>query len=119
MDDVFAMVVVFTAIYMVIKSFTDFLLKRKIINSGHIDKAGILVQENEKGESNRYPTLKWGLVSFFAGIGLVLLGILSRYGWNFNNYEGSMLSFGIELVYIAAGFLIYFLIMSVREKNEK
>ena len=117
MRDVFAMVVVFTAIYMVIKSFTDFLLKRKIINSGHIDKAGILVQENENREANRYPTLKWGLVSFFAGLGLILLGILSRYGWNFDNYEDSMLSFGIELVFIAAGFLLYFFIMNAREKK--
>ena len=38
--------VVFYAIYSVLKNFTDFLLKRKIIKAGHFENAGILEQKS-------------------------------------------------------------------------
>ena len=117
MKEVLATAVVFFAIYHIVKAFTDFLLRRKIIKLGHIDKAEILVQQNESREDNKYPTLKWGLVSFLAGAGLILISVLQKttMPWIFDR-EGSTLAFGIELVFISAGFLIYFLIMNARKK---
>ncbi len=117
MENVFITATVFFGIYMVIKVFTDFLLKRKIIKSGHIDKAGILDPlPFSTSEKNNYPTLKWGLVALMAGAGLILIEFLQRNGTiTWNDGADSFLPFGIELVFIAAGFLIYFLISSTRK----
>ncbi len=116
--EVLTTAIVFFAIYQILKAFTDFLLKRKIIKMGHLDKAEILVQQEESREENRYPTLKWGLVTFLAGAGLILITILSKttMPWILNT-EGAPLVFGIELVLIAAGFLLYFLIMNMRKSE--
>ncbi len=116
LSEVLVTAVVFYAIYMILKSFTDFLLKRKIIKMGHIDKADILVHTEENKEDNKYPTLKWGLVSFLAGAGLVLITILSRTSmpWIYDR-EGSVMLLGIELIFISAGFLLYFLIVNTKK----
>jgi hypothetical protein len=109
--------IVFFGLYNIIKMFTDFLLKRKIIKAGHVDKAGILDPVSAISEENRYPTLKWGLVSLMAGAGLILIEILSRGGqiaW-IKDYN-SLLPIGIELVFIAAGFLIYFFIVNAKKR---
>lgn len=114
MSEVFVIAAVFAGIYMVIKVFTDFLLKRKIIKSGHLDRAGILEPiPATSSERNHYPTLKWGLVALMAGAGLILIEFLSRYGTiRLDDGYDSFLPFGIELVFISAGFLIYFLIIN-------
>jgi len=107
--------VVFFGIYSLVKVLTDYLLRRKIVKSGHLDKAGIL--ESVEGETNKYPTLKWGLVTLFAGIGMILIQILSRAGrLNWDQGADAFLPVGIELVFIAAGFLTYFFI-AVSKKN--
>ena len=95
----------------------DFLLKRKIIKAGHIDKAGILDPVTAFSEENRYPTLKWGLVTLMAGAGLILIELLSRGGqisW-VKDYN-SLLPIGIELAFISAGFLVYFFIVTARKR---
>ena len=122
--------VVFYAIYSVLKNFTDFLLKRKIIKAGHFENAGILEQKvasvaTENQEANKYPSLKWGLVAFFAGIGFLIIDQMSPGLSNgnycessHNNYmEHSLLPFGIELVSISLGFIVYFLIVTFMKKK--
>jgi hypothetical protein len=109
--------VVFFGIYQLIKMFTDFLLKRKIIKAGHLEKAGILDPVLAVSEENRYPTLKWGLVSLLAGAGLILIEAMSRGGQiNWVKDYNSLLPVGIELVFISAGFLIYFFIVNAKKK---
>ena len=126
MHDFFIPVVIFTGIYFILKNFTDFLLKRKIIKAGHFDHAGILDQKvgsetigNQ--EANKYPSLKWGLVAFFAGIGLIIINQMSPSVTNEDNYRSfmnnSMLPFGIELVSISFGFIAYFLIVNFTRKK--
>jgi hypothetical protein len=126
MNDFFIPAVIFTGIYYILKNFTDFLLKRKIIKAGHFEKAGILEQQvsSETGEArevNKYPSLKWGLVAFFAGIGLIIINQMSPSLTNEDNYRNfmnnSMLPFGIELVSISFGFLVYFLIVNFSKKK--
>lgn len=125
MNDVMMAAVVFFAIFQILKSFTDFLLKRKIIKAGHFDNAGILEQKVtsvniENQEANKYPSLKWGLVALFAGIGFIIIDQLTPSPTNeqvYNNYMwNSMLPFGIELVAISFGFLVYFLIVNFSKK---
>jgi len=132
MNDVMMAAVVFFAIYQILKNFTDFLLKRKIIKAGHFENAGILDQKvastsSENQEARKYPSLKWGLVAFFAGIGFIIInqmspGLSNSNGnyWesNHNNFmEHSLLPFGIELVSISFGFIVYFLIVTFMKKK--
>ncbi len=118
--------VIFFAIYQIFKNFTDFLLKRMIIKTGHFDNAGILEQKvssmtTENQEVNRYPSLKWGLVAFFGGIGFIFIDQLSPGTSNTGDYHNfmhdSILPFGIELVSISLGFIIYFLIVNFSKKK--
>jgi hypothetical protein len=116
-QDVAITAIVFFGMFHIIKSFTDFLLKRKIINAGHIDHAGILEPIKETQEEGRYPTLKWGLVALMAGAGLIIIELLGwgdTYKW-VKDYH-SMMPLGIELVFIAAGFLTYFFIINAKKK---
>jgi hypothetical protein len=130
MNDVLMAAVVFFAFYQIIKNFTDFLLRRKIIKAGHFDNAGILDQKvasvaPENQEANKYPSLKWGLVAFFAGLGFIIinqmspaLGTGNYFESSHRNFmENSMLPFGIELVSISLGFIIYFLIVNFSKKK--
>lgn len=126
MKEVLMAAVVFFAFYQIIKSFTDFLLRRKIIKAGHFENAGILDQKiaslnSENQEANKYPSLKWGLVAFFAGIGFIIINSMSPSLNNQDNYrnfmEESLLPFGIELVSISMGFIVYFLIVNFTKKK--
>ncbi len=126
MNDVLMAAVVFFAFYQIIKSFTDFLLKRKIIKAGHFENAGILDQKIasanvESQEANKYPSLKWGLVAFFAGIGFIIIDQMTPGGNDNENYrnfmQNSMLPFGIELVSISMGFIVYFLIVNFSKRK--
>jgi hypothetical protein len=126
LSDVLMAAVIFFAIYQILKNFTDFLLKRKIIKAGHFENAGILEQKVvsttiENQEANKYPSLKWGLVAFFAGIGFIIINSMSPSLYNEDNYrhfmENSMLPFGIELVSISLGFIVYFLIVTFMKKK--
>lgn len=118
--------VVFYAFYQIIKNLTDFLLKRKIIRAGHFENAGILDQKvassvSDNQEVNKYPSLKWGLVAFFAGMGFILIHQMSPGMSNQDNYrnfmEDGMLPFGIELVSISLGFIVYFLLVNFGRKK--
>lgn len=113
MQDVFITIAVFSGIYFILKLIADYLLRRKIIKAGHIDKAGILSPVPEGEEVNKYPSLKWGLVALMAGLGLIVIEMTC----GTNEFEHSVLPFGIELVFIASGFLIYFLIMALGKKK--
>ena len=124
--DVLMTSVVFFAIFQILKNFTDFLLKRKIIKAGHFDNAGILDQQvasarTENQEANKYPSLKWGLVAFFAGIGFIFIDHMTPTGNNEDLYrnfmQNSVLPFGIELVAISLGFIVYFLIVTFMKRK--
>jgi len=126
MSEVLVAAVVFYAIYQVLKNFTDFLLKRMIIKKGHIDSAGILEQKvssisTENQEANKYPSLKWGLVAFFGGLGFIIIDQMGPGSSDMGTYENfmdrSMMPFGIELVSISMGFIIYFLIVNFSKKK--
>jgi hypothetical protein len=125
-NDVLMVSAVFFAIYSILKNFTDFLLKRKIIRAGHFESAGILNQAvtseaAEASDVNKYPALKWGLVAFFGGLGFIVIDQMSPAISNQDNYRNfmhdSMLPFGIELVAISFGFILYFLIVNFIRKK--
>jgi len=109
--------VVFFGIYHILTLISDHLLKRKLIKAGQYEKVGILeAKRTVSEESNKYPSLKWGLVALMTGIGLIIIEIMraaNPYMWN---VENAAMPFGILLVFISAGFLIYFFFMN-RKKD--
>jgi hypothetical protein len=115
MEDMLVAAVVFFASYHIIKLFSDHFLKRKLIKGGHIEQAGILQRPQPvNDEVNKYPSLKWGLVAFMAGLGFIVIEIL-RATTNIINYRDAVLPIGILLVFVSLGFLIYFFIMNGKE----
>jgi len=117
-NDVLIPAVIFFATYHIIKLISDHLLRRKIIKAGHIDKAGILEQKpTVNDESDRYPSLKWGLVALFAGLGFILIEVLRAINPELINYSDALMPIGILLVFVSLGFLIYFFIMNVKKKK--
>jgi hypothetical protein len=118
-DAIIALVVLGTltiAIVSIINAVTSYKLKRKLIEKAQADeKSGAMLSESmkllaAKSESNKYPTLKWGLVTLGAGLGLILTHYLSF------DYD-SPLPFGLLLTCISIGFLLYYFIMKAEEKK--
>ena len=72
-------------------------------------------------EANKYPSLKWGLVAFFGGLGFIIIDQMSPFSNDMGEYSNymdrSLLPFGIELVSISMGFIVYFLIVTFMKKK--
>ncbi|AHF16139.1 hypothetical protein [Niabella soli] len=88
--------------------FMNYLLKRRLIRSGQLDEnyLRLLTRKN-----NLLSSLKWGILLFFGGTGLIIIGTLA-FDW-----EQSPIPWGIETVFISAGFLIYYFIVSHKQKD--
>jgi hypothetical protein len=103
-----AIVFVFIVIAVVIIAWYNYRLKKRIIDSGPIDTDAInfLKKLVDSGAEQ----LKWGCVLFMSGLGLVVTHYLSY-------DEGSVLPYGIEIMFIAAGFLIYYFFITLKQKQ--
>lgn len=94
--------VIFAGIVSIIRTILTYKLKRKLVESGQVDEKSVnILGEQEEG---RYTALKWGLVVFSGGLGLVLLEFIPH---NVN----SPFPYGLVSCFIAAGFLIYYLLV--------
>lgn len=117
LGEVIMVAVVFFSIISALKVISSHFLKRKIIKAGHFDKAGILEQKAELVETqprvnyDQFPALKWGLVTFFGGIGLIIIELVRNSNPLFADYH-SVMPFGIFFVSVSLGFLLYYVIMS-------
>ena len=118
MEEIVVTTVVFFAAYHIIKLLSEHLLKRKLIKGGHFENVSILDNPKPSSEEvNKYPSLKWGLVALMAGLGFILIEILRLS--NVIEYHRDMgMGIGILLVFIALGFLIYFVIMNMKKKAD-
>ena len=103
-----AIVFVFIVIAVVIIAWYNYRLKKRIIDSGPIDNDAInfLKKLTDSGVEQ----LKWGCVLFMSGLGLVVTHYLSY-------DDGSVLPYGIEIMFIAAGFLIYYFFITLKQKQ--
>ncbi|MDN5212288.1 hypothetical protein QQ020_09520 [Fulvivirgaceae bacterium BMA12] len=103
--------VIWSGIYFVIKVITDYTLKKKMIDKGYVDEESQALFKKEQSISNNYASLKWGLITFCAGLALILL--------EFIPYEAddSPLPFGLIAIFVATGFLIYYFL--VKNKTEQ
>lgn len=91
--------IIFFGLVSIIRTITDYQLRRKLIQLGHVDRDAINILQ--RPQDNRLAALKWGLIILFGGIGLIVISLTGM-------DEDSPLPFGIEAVSIAAGFLVYY-----------
>ncbi|MTI32504.1 hypothetical protein [Xanthovirga aplysinae] len=118
-EGISAALIIFVAFYgisIVIKAITSYQFKKSVLNSGSLD-VGNLKDTLSLLESNRKPNkenaLKWGLIMLFGGAGLIWLDV-----YGFDRFdENSLMTYGIELAFIAGGFLSYFFILKSQEKK--
>jgi len=123
LGELLTVAVVFFAIITFVKIMSAHFLKRKIIKTGHVDKAGILEQSTEEVSKpttnyDQVPALKWGLVTLFGGLGLIVIELLGANNPAFVDFNSSM-PFGVFFVSIAIGFLVYYFMMSSKIDKTK
>ncbi|MDF9799587.1 hypothetical protein OKW21_004850 [Catalinimonas alkaloidigena] len=90
----------------IIKAFSEHFLRKKMIDNNALDEKTINAL---KLDNNPHTALKWGMVAFFGGIGLILLEFIPH------AYD-SPLPFGVEAVMISLGFLVYYFMVKKQSK---
>lgn len=98
------------AVYFFTKVMTDYLLRKKMIDKGLVGEDAQSLFKVQEGTTNKYSSLKWGLLVLFAGISLIVMEFVPYYG-------NSPLPYGLFAVSVSLGFLIYYFI--VRRESKK
>ncbi len=93
---------VMAIIAMTVIEFMNFLLKRRILKSGQVDDKHLQLLTRQQ---SKHAVLKWGIIFVVSGIGLVVNGLLPF------NPETSPIPWGIEVIFIGLGFLLYYLLV--------
>ena len=96
-----AIIATFGSVILFVTVLTNYSLKKKLIEKDMVnpETANLF-----KAVSSRQNSLKWGLIVFFGGIGLIIIESLP--------YDGeSPLPWGVEAVCIAIGFLTYYFLV--------
>ena len=92
------------ALYYFTKVMTDYMLKKRMIEKGYVNEDTQSIFKNHEEGGNRYASLKWGLIAFFAGVSLVLMEYIPTRG-------DSPLPYGLFAIFVSIGFLLYFVLM--------
>jgi hypothetical protein len=101
------------AVYFFAKVMTDYILKKKMIDKGFVnDETQAIFKQHVSSATNKYSSLKWGLITFFAGLSLILMEYIP-----FDSY--SPLPYGLFAVSVSVGFLIYYFLVKQQESKNK
>ena len=94
----------------VVVALLNYRLRKRIIESGPLDDMG--VKFLGKLSSSGSETLKWGLILFSGGLGLIVIYFLPtvKTPYSLAAETPPSLAFGVEAIFIAAGFLAYYFI---------
>ena len=118
LSEIFVTGVVFFGIYHILRLISSHLLKRKLIKAEQYERVGILEDPKPTNEEvNSYPSLKWGLVALMTGLGFILIEVLGLLDKEWIQGRDTVMPFGILLVSISSGFLIYFFIVNAKQKK--
>ena len=101
----FAMILIIGMISMTIVQLLNHNLKKRILDAGPLDENAIKLME----QLSAVQVLKWAIVFFMGGLGLITIEILP-----FNASE-SLIPYGVEAVFLAIGFFIYYLILNSKK----
>ena len=88
------------SLYFFAKVFTDFLLKRKMIDKGFVNEDAQAIFKNYQN-INRFASLKWGLLFLSGGIALIIIHAMDV-------SPETPLPYGIFTVALSIGFLVYY-----------
>jgi len=102
------MIALLIIIAVIIIALLKYRLKMRMIESSHIDDR---LFDSITGSDAKLDALKWGLILFFGGFGLIVIEFLP-----FDSTESS-LPYGVEIVFLAAGFLSYYLLLLNKERK--
>lgn len=83
-------------------------LKKRIIDSGNLDEVSLRMLAQLASSEDE--ALKWGLILLTSGLGLVVLEFVPFPA------DASPLPYGLEMVFTAAGFLLYHFLL--KSKNQ-
>lgn len=93
------------------RTLTGYYLRKRMVEKGYVDSESVAILTEKKAESDRLSNLKWGLVVFFGGLGLILIELL---GYS----TDSPLPYGVFALCISLGFLIHFAIVQKMQRKE-
>jgi hypothetical protein len=96
-------------IYFFTSIMTSYILKKKMIDKGFVNEETQAIFK-EHANDNKYSSLKWGLIIFFAGISLIIMEYVPV-------QPQSPLPYGLFAVAVSLGFLIYYFLMNKREQK--
>lgn len=96
------------ALYFFTSVLTNYILKKKMIEKGFVNDDTQAIFKTHVGD-NKYSSLKWGLLVFFAGIGLILMEYIPV-------GPESPLPYGLFAVSVSFGFLIYYFLVQRQPK---
>jgi len=91
------------SVYFFTKALTDYILRKKMIDKGFVSPDAQSIFKDQIVE-NKFGALKWGLIIFCGGIGLILMEF-------FSVQPDSTLPYGIFAVSVSLGYLAYYLIV--------
>jgi hypothetical protein len=96
------------ALTILIIALLNHLIKVRMIRAGFVDENAVQAL-NKLNYDLTVDTLKWGLILLFGGAGLIVLNYVHL-------QPDSTLPYGIETLFLAAGFLTYYLITKNNNK---
>jgi len=88
------------ALVMFVRAFTDYILKKKMIEKGFVNDESQSIFKKH-AEENKYASLKWGLIIFCGGLSLIIMEYIDC-------SSRSPLPYGLFSVFVSLGFLIYY-----------
>nr|WP_294794242.1 hypothetical protein [uncultured Mucilaginibacter sp.] len=103
LENILVSITLFGGTGVVLIAILNFILKMRLINSGQTNPDVLKILSNSFNQ--KIASLKWGIILLSGGIGLVLIYFIP----SANQYE-SPLPYGIEMIFIAIGFLAYYFI---------
>lgn len=102
-------IIFFIIVAVLIIAMLNYRLKQRILNAGPLNESAVKALAQLSGYG--LEALKWGLILLFGGIGLVVLQYLPY------SAEDSPLPYGVVTIFIALGFLSYYLILRAKKDS--
>ena len=102
-------IIFFIIIAIFILALYNYRLKKRIIDAGPLDETSLKFLAQLSGSGNE--AMKWGLLLLSAGIGFVVLQFIPY------SADDSPVPYGIEMVFVAIGFLLYYFFLKGQKNN--
>jgi len=97
-----AIIAILIIVAILISSLYNYRLKKQILENGGMNENVQRIMNKLSGGSD---PLKWGLILLSGGIGLIVLEYVPYHA------DESPLPYGVEAVFLAAGFLAYYFLV--------